>query len=249
MMNNDKSTKIKLRVKFLEYHHRITKAVIKHPEFKFGKNNHNLLSIEAKEAQKIHNFICKIDDLISDLEKTYTFIKRFPIKEYYEKNNINQLDFIKYHFEVFIHKIHTILEVKKLWLNEFYKVGLKEKDCNWNKLKNNEKVHKSPAKIIVNNYFKSFENIITFRHLNTHQAFFKETKYDNLKSDLTTYIISKQYGIKIDNHSKKHIFLEIKRYRKEKLNYIKNGIEIAEIYSLDFIYIMLIEFFTKKIET
>ena len=159
-MNDDNVTDFELRKFFLEYYEKARKTATEHPEFKLGQNNYHLLSKNAKEAGRILDFMTRISGLTSDLDKVQVFIRRFPLKEYYETNDIDQLDFIKYHYEVFIHKIHTLLEVKKLWMNDFYKIGLKEEDCSWDNLKKYNEIQKSPAKIILDAYYKSFKHII-----------------------------------------------------------------------------------------
>ena len=247
-MDKDNISELELRKSFLEFYGRTRKSATEHPDFKIGENNYHLLSNNGKEASLVFNYMMKVYGLITDLERTHTFIKRFPLKEYYESNDIDQLDFIKYHYEVFIHKIHTLLEVKKLWLNDFYKIGLKEKDCSWDKLKTYTKIQKSPTKIIVDSYYKTFEHTIQFRHLNTHRAFFQDTKNEELKSDLIIYNGFKKYGIEVGEDFKRIrpkfiVDFQIKKYRKEKLEYIKNGIEVAKIYSEQFITIIQTELF------
>ncbi|HLS11810.1 MAG TPA: hypothetical protein VK050_06585 [Flavobacteriaceae bacterium] len=251
-MGNENVSDLELRKYFLEYYQKLKKTATKHPEFKLDQNNYHLLSKDAKEASQMLNYMSKIDGLLADLEKTAVFIRRFPLKEYYQKNDIDQLDYIKYHFEVFIHKIHTLLEVKKLWLNEFYEIGLDERDCNWNNLKNYKKIQKSPAKIIIDNYYKSFESLIKLRHLNTHRAYFQDSKNEELKSELMIYNLYEKFGLELDEEYKRMspkflIDYQVKKYRKERVGYIKNGIEVATIYSNQFITLILTEFFNEKI--
>ncbi|MBN3584814.1 hypothetical protein JYB64_20650 [Algoriphagus aestuarii] len=249
-MQTDEDLDLELMNFFFNYFENSRKEVTEHPEYNIGKNNYHLLSNNAKEASRILTFMGKIFGLNSDLEKTYTFIRRFPIKDYYQKNDIDQLEFIKYHYEVFIHKIHTLLEVKKLWLNDFYEIGLKEEDCNWNKLKTYSKIQMSPAKIIIENYFKSFKHIIEFRHLNTHRAFYMDSDIESIKIDQHIYNVYDKYKIDIPDDYKTIrprfvVDYQIKKYRKEKLEYIKNGVRIAEIYSHQLITEILKEFFNK----
>ncbi|PIE48249.1 MAG: hypothetical protein CSA40_01330 [Flavobacteriales bacterium] len=250
-MSDFKTLDSRLIESFLEYYGKSIKAASEHPNYELNQSNFHRLSKEEKEARRVFSYMNKVYGLISDLEKTHTFIRRFPIKEYYNKNNINQLDFIKYHYEVFIHKVHTLLEVKKLWLNDFYEIGLKEKDCNWNNLKGYQKIQKSPTKIIVESYFNSFEHIIEFRHLNTHRALFIDPKNENLNSYLSVYEGLKKYGIEPGDDLKRTIpkFVveySIKEYRKEKLEHVKKGIKVAKLYSERFITIILKEFFKKN---
>lgn len=107
-MDNDKVSDFELRQFFLEYYEKSSKTATQHPDFKLGQNNYHLLSEDAKEVSQVFNFMNKIYGLTSDLEKTHIFMRRLPIRDYYEKNDIDQLDFIKYHYEVFLHKIHTL---------------------------------------------------------------------------------------------------------------------------------------------
>lgn len=63
----------------------------------------------------------------------------------------------------------------------------------------------------------------------------------------------KKYGIDIgeDLRRMRPKFLvdyQIKKYRKEKLEYVKNGLEIAKTYSEQFITIIQAEFFANKME-
>ena len=250
-MDDDKIAGFELIKYFSSYYAKIIRSASKHPDFKSNQNNHHLLSENAKEANRIFDFMGRLNGLTSDLDKIQTFIRRFPLKKYYKSNDIDQLDYVKYHYEVFIHKIHTILEVKKLWMNDFYNIGLKEEDCNWNNLKGYSEIQKSPTKIIIDSYFKSFEYIIKFRHLNTHRAFFKDSKKDDLQAYTTLYDMSKKFGIETDNletiRPKFIVEYQIKEYKKEKLEYIKNGTEIAKTYSDHFISLILTEFFAKMI--
>lgn len=246
-MIDDRISEPELRELFLDFFEKSRKEATEHQDYDINKNNnYHLLSESGKKASRVFKYMNLLLDLLSDLEKTHTFIKRFPLKEYYEKNDIDQLDFIKYHYEVFIHKVHTIIEVKKLWLNDFYEIGLKEKDCNWKNLKGKKKLQKSSAKIIIENYYKSFEHIINFRHLNTHRGFYINDK-EFLKTDLLIYNGFKKLGIEVSDDFKKMrpkfiVEHQIKLYRKEKLEYIKNGIDVARKYSELFITIILTEF-------
>lgn len=249
-LDDDKLTAFELRKYFLEYYEKSTRPVTKHPDFLSNKNNYHLLSENAKEASRVFDFMSRLTGLTSDLDKIQVFIRRFPLKKYYESNDINQLDYIKYHYEVFVHKIHTVLEVKKLWLNDFYRIGLKEEDCNWSNLKGHVEIQKSPTKIIIDSYFKTFEHLIKFRHLNTHRAYYKDSRKDDIESYLIAYKMSQRLGVETDRleriRPKFIVDYQVKEYRKEKLDFINKGVDIVKKYSENFITIILFEFFCKK---
>lgn len=241
-----------LMSQFLTYYNKLRKKVMLHPEFKFGKNNYHLLSEEAKEAKGIFDYIGRLFDLNSDLKKIETFIRRFPNKKYYESNDINQLDYIKYHYEVYIHKINTIKEVMILLLNEFYKIGLNEKDCTWSNLKKHKKIKNSSTIQIVEFYYKTFNHLIKLRNLNTHRGYFKDSRNEDLKSDLLihNYLEMDEGNLKKDFARIKPKFIvdfQIKKYRKERLKYVKDGQKVAETYINQFITLILNEFFHNKL--
>lgn len=232
---------------FLIFYRESMNQVQKHPSFSLDKNNHHLLSQTEKEALSILKFTNKIFGLITDLERTHTFVRRLPLKDFYEKNEIDQIDYIKYHFEVFVHKAHTILEVKKLWLNDFYKIGLNEKDCSWNNLKGNAKIQASGTKRIVEAYYNSFKSIIEFRHRNTHRAYFDEKESFELQLDLQMHKHANQFdpSIKDDLQEITPEFIvnyKMKKYRKDKLHLIETSIKAARTYSNSFIDHIIVAF-------
>lgn len=65
-----------------------------------------------------------------------------------------------------MHKIHTILEVMKLAVNDIYEINLPPKDCTWDNLKNNPIFKGTKSKLIIEAYFFTFKHIIkqTFKH-------------------------------------------------------------------------------------
>lgn len=241
-MDNENITDLELREFFLKFVSKVLKTI----EVQELNESSPIINQIQKDTLINFNYLNNIDNLFSDLKKTHTFIKRYPIKNYYEKNQINQLDYIKYHYEVFIHKIHTILELMKHWVNEYYHIGLKDKECNWiNLKKHNDKINKELLNII-DKYFLTFEHIINFRHQNTHKAFYKDSKNDELKKFNLIYESSKKFHLDIEDikkiKPKFELDYQIKEYKKEKLNHIQEGNQIVEIYIEKFITIILNDF-------
>ncbi|MFY0631961.1 MAG: hypothetical protein JXR05_16485 [Flavobacteriaceae bacterium] len=242
----------KLLKVFIEYYRKTMKDLEEHPEFELGQNNHHLLTDEAKKVSRISDFMSRLSGLISDIDKVIVFVRRFPSKTYYESNDMNQLDFIKYHFEVFIHKIHTILEVKKLLINDFYELGFENENCSWNNLKKHKKIKTSEVKKIVENYHETFKHLIELRHINTHRGIFNDKKNNDLNNDLFIYKGFEKFGLDIGDDFRKIrpkfiVDYQIKEYRKERLKYIKEGREIANNYINQILTIILAEFFEKKL--
>lgn len=203
--------------------------------FSFKKNNYHLLSSPEKYIMDIFNLYNRLNELYKDLERVIIFIKRYPTAKYYESNNIDKLAYIKYHTEVYFHKIHTILEVMKLILNGVYELKIAEKDCTWNKLKNNSKVNQTKAYKIIELFHKSFEKIIDARHRNTHRALFNSGVDIDLEA---AYEISKLLnGLNKDiNLELMRIYppilvnYELKLHRKERIDFMQKSNEVASKY-------------------
>lgn len=245
-----KITPFEIRKYFAEYIEKSIGLAENNPEFDFSKNNYHLHSENTKFALAIFKFQMKLYELISDLKKVEVFMRRFPNRTFYEENNIDQLDHIKYHYEVFIHKIHTILEVKKLAINTLYSIGLKEENCTWDNLKNQKEIKNSRIYRIIEGYFKTFRHIIEHRHLNTHRAHYIDIGNDELKADYFIYQGAKRFGSEVSVRFQKYmpesiLKFRIKEYRKDKISHIKNGTEVAEKYFEEFETAMLVEFFRK----
>lgn len=122
MIESEKN--LELRRKFHDYLEKTMEEVKNHPEYDFNKNNYHLNSEDGKLALIVLNYTSTLKELIVDLRRVEVFIRRFSNKSFYNENDIDELDYIKYHNEVFIHKIHTILEIKKLAINKIYKIGV-----------------------------------------------------------------------------------------------------------------------------
>ena len=247
---NNNATNFELRKFFLEYLEKAMNLTKNHPEYDISRNNYHLHSENAKLALSILDFQTTLNDLVADLKKVEIFIRRFPNKKFYEDNEIGQLDYIKYHYEVFIHKIHTILEVKKLAINAIYDIGLKERNCTWKNLKNQKRIKNSAISRIIEFYYKSFEHIIKHRHLNTHRAYFGDKTNDELKTDYSIYKNSEKFGRDVNEIFRRImpqgvVNYRIREYKKERIEYIKSGTEIADTYVEQFITIILTEFFNK----
>lgn len=200
--------------------------------FSFEKNNYHLLSSTEKYIMDIFNLYNRLNELYKDLERVIIFIKRYPTAKYYESNNIDKLAYIKYHTEVYLHKIHTILEVMKLILNDVYELEIAEKDCTWNKLKNNSKVNQTKAYKIIELFHKSFEKIIDARHRNTHRALFNSGVDMDLEAAFDIYKLSNELDLGVDLEFMRAyppmlVNYELKLHRKKRVDFIQKSNEAA----------------------
>ncbi|WP_289658335.1 Cthe_2314 family HEPN domain-containing protein [Flavobacterium panacagri] len=240
----------KLVKEFFEIVNRTMEEVHEHPDYSRSGNNHHLLSPEGKYANKVFGIYLKIKEIKEDLRKIEIFLRRFPLKKFYEENEISHLDYIKYHTEVFYHKSNTLLDLFKLFTNEVYELGYSEKKCTWNNLMKSEAVKDSLSIKVIEYYHKSFEHIIEARNLNTHRGIFKDSKKDDIEAPMMIYKNSEKFNLELNEVFRKMMpkFLleyKIKKYKNERLLFIKSGNNAAEQYINFFMNVTLPEFLNR----
>lgn len=232
---------------FIEIVHRTMKEIHDKPEYSLSKNNHHLLSEEGKYANRVFSLYSKIVEIKEDLRKIEVFLRRFPLKKYYEENEISHLDYIKYHTEVFYHKCNTLLDLFKLMTNEVYELGYSEKKCTWGNLIKSDVVKESLSIKVIEYYHKSFEHIIVARNLNTHRGIFKDSEKDDIASPMMIYKNSEKFNMELGDNFKKmmpifYLEYKLKEYRNGRLYYIKNGNDVAEQYINFYMNVTIPEF-------
>lgn len=151
-----------------------TTKIENHKEFKLGFNNYRLFSESEKRDRRLFTMSCNLLNFIKDLKKIWVFLNRTPERNYLEKHEISQLEYIQYHDEVFLHKVHTICELMKLIANEELGLGIKEKDCSWTTLIKYPEFSKAKCSKVIQDYFEFFKDHIDDRHLNTHRGLYDD---------------------------------------------------------------------------
>lgn len=199
------------------------------------KKNYHLLSERGRYVISVFRYYNRIISIAEDLDKVQVFLRRFPNSIYLKENEINQLSYTQYHIEVAIHKVHTILELKKLMINEVFELGLSERDCSWELIKDKPEIKGGKIYRILNAYYATFKQLINARHLNTHRGIFKDLEKDDLEVKLSFYEEFEKYDIEIDDEMKRAIpkFIldwKVKEFRKGKINLVKESKKIIEVY-------------------
>lgn len=219
--------------------------------FQLGQNNFRFLSERGKYVMNVNRHFNRICSIIEDLDKIEIFLRRFSGGTFLKENGINQLAYTQYHIEVLIHKIHTILEIKKLMINEVYEFGIAEKDCSWDLLKNKIKSKNIRLYNILNSYYAVFKQIIEARHLNTHRGIFNDIEKDDLDRNVGIYEGFKKLGLEIDDEFKEMMprFVldwQVKNYRKSKLKLVRESRKHIENFAKIFFDSLSKEFKKRK---
>lgn len=209
---------------------------LEHPDHDVNKNNYSCMSERGRYLVKINSLNCRLDELLKDIKKVLIFIRRFPNPKYFIDNEIDNIDYIKYHLEVLTNKIHNILEIMRLTINFVYELGLLANDCSWNNLKSKMDINCNIMQIL-NLYHKSFKDVIDLRHSIVHQG----KDVDSVTTDMQSYLsllrsrceYSRYLSIE-DKEQQISIMLlrfETKNYKKEKIKYVKSVIHASEYYT------------------
>lgn len=250
-MKDEKVSDFEVMKYFSEYCVKTIRYASAHDDFSNQKNNHHLLSEDGKLALFCSEYLSKLDGLLNDLGKVVIALKsKKGNSENDYTSQLNYLENLKCQQEIFFHKILTVLDVQKLWVNDFYEINLEKKKCSYKNLMEYKAFEHSSAQPYIENYFKTFKHIIEKRNLNTHRAIFKDKEYE----DLIMYgnLLQNHYS---QNNEEDFIVRKVKReffnlktiesYREAKFKYVTKGVEIAKTYVAQFNNIMVREFFNK----
>lgn len=219
-------------------------GIEKHSDFNWTGNNFHLLSDKGQYMQKVFRYYSRILDVQEDLRRIEIFLRRFPLKKFYEENDITYLDYSKYHMEVFFHKINTILDLLKLMVNEVFELGLSERKCTWDSLSKNSAVKNSPSLKVIEYFHKSFKHIIEARHLNTHRGYYDESESEDIRVPMMIYKNSEKFNMDIGEDLKRImpkfiIEYRLKEFRKKRILYLKNGHDVVTQYINMFMHLTL----------
>ena len=189
-----------------------------------------------------------IIDFNDDIKKVEIFLRRFPNSKFLVENDIDNFAYIKYHMEFLYHKVHTILELKKLMINEVYKIGLHEKDCSWENLTKQKRLKNIAPMLIVSNYFKTFKTAINYRHYNTHRGYYNDKDEIDISAPLKIYKWSEESGSDLGNF---RLFMpkfilerKFRKFKSEKIEYVKSTLSATNYYQEEFFKYILADFKT-----
>ncbi len=179
LMENLKPFFHKLDEKYLE-------EVEKTSEVRFE----NLLEADENEYYNA-NVFKKIMNIISSfdrLEQAHIFIKRFRQSKLFLKQNITQDIWIEYHYSIHLLTIVSIMDLALILTNEVYRIGLREKDCNYDTILKNYWIKDSQVAIVLKDLDKKVQNYRNPRNTLVHHGespklnkILKSNLYDRLK--------------------------------------------------------------------
>lgn len=221
-------------IKLLHLFSESTKNFEKRNGYISGGNNYEILSSTEKYLSDVFRVQSDISQIFEQLRHIRIYVQRYPLKAYYMNHGITQLDYIQYHIEAMIHKIHTIQEIMRLLINEVYKLELLPQNCSWRNLTKKISVTEKPM-ILLTRYASIFANIIAVRHLNSHRGYYKDADKDKIEINygLNLYKFERE-GYTVDEKFKEIIPLRyaeyfMKQHKKNKLKLIDEIILLVNV--------------------
>jgi len=209
-----------------------TENVKKRKGYNPNKNNWHLFAPEETYIQTVFDIYTRLLSTLDQLNYIPAFLSRLPAKGHLEHNEITELNYLQYHLEVYVHKMHTILEIMRLLVNEIYVFGLSEKDCTWENLRKCPGMKNSLVGKILNSYFKSFKGIIDIRHYNTHRGIFKDSAMEELNLHVLVYSFAKKFDMDITPYKElypefllKHNLKKLRTRRRKDIIQSNKGVE------------------------
>lgn len=126
-------------------------------------------SCEKNELYFIDSFVLvnKLLDLHKQLSKIPAFLSRFD-RNHFSNHDIRQTDFIIYHYEVFLSKVYTIVEVALSITNIVYKLEIKPRGLNYKsvkeKLKHTDALEELATLYLSLNQIRQIRNSVVHRN-------------------------------------------------------------------------------------
>lgn len=150
------------------------------PGYVSGGYNHELLNEREKYVTRVFRIQRNLVETTDQIRYIRIFLNRYPFRKMYLENGISQLEYIRYHTEGLYHKVHTVLEIMRLLVNEVYQLNIPVKDCSWLQLCKHINKKTEPMKQM-DAYYKTFKNLIDLRHISSHRGVFNDDEMDEIE--------------------------------------------------------------------
>jgi len=134
--------------------------------------NENSTSLDFAESyhvavfQKASAFITALERL----EHSLKYIHKFPSPRTYEKQGITQYSWLEYHYSYFVVTYQSLSDIGLILTNTVFDLGIPEKDCTPQNIKNNAFIKDTPVKPSLKALEKAISSYKSKRHLFVHRG-------------------------------------------------------------------------------
>jgi hypothetical protein len=131
-------------------------------------------SDKNKYILDVFEITMRLHSTIEQLLFVPAFLKRFPIRKFYEENNINHPKYLQYHLEVHFIKASTVLDLMANIINETFRLGIPHKRCTVQSVSENKHTKETSPAEIIKKYDKAIQGIKTARNQLVHHGNFED---------------------------------------------------------------------------
>lgn len=204
---------------------------------KEGKDHMEYGSLSEKYAKKIYFSFCELILSIQSLEEITAFFSIPKIPQYYIKNGISEIQYYKYHLENHYIKVTSILDYTAKFVNEVYRLGFPEKNCNIYSIKENLNIKNTNLGLILKNFESSLTSIKVSRNNIIHKGVHNSEEIKAIEDEIFSIDFIKIDKILLDYFSTRKV-AEIKKIIKK----IEQNNKIVSKYILELFENLLVPF-------
>lgn len=146
-------------------------------------------------AKKIFYSFLDLTTAIDNLKHVSTFFSIKSLPKYYEKNDISEIQYYKYHLENHYIRITSILDLTVNFINNIFRLGLPQKKCNVFSVLENLNIKGSPTEKALKSFENKLQHIKQKRNIIIHQGKLESEEIKSIDSTIFTSDLIKQEKI------------------------------------------------------
>ena len=127
----------------------------------------------------------RFNNLSEHLEKLIIISKYIDsnfVQEFCTNKEIKEVDYYQYHFENFLVRLFSILDLCAKLGNELYKLGLSEKECNWYKFTHHSEITGKACCTALLSYANYLDKLKQDRHQIIHSGGYKSQEIESIET-------------------------------------------------------------------
>lgn len=182
-----------------------------------GKIDLSKLSPHEKKIYDLSKLSFALDESLDCIENSYLFMQHFhDIETVCEGNGINEVNFINYHVDVFIHKVSTIHDLIFKITNTLFDLGLSDRKCDWSHiLKKKEIIDNSSFFHFAQTYYDFLSKLIKLRNESTHKGVLNNPYMEEVDPILAAIKGYEKYGGKVFNEEYLYVNAQLFKAKKK----------------------------------
>lgn len=187
-------------------------------KIRIGEKSEPLSQYEEYDVS-VFRALSAMTNAVSTAKNALRFIVYFPRPRTYEKTGVTQNVWIEYHFSYYTITFVSFVDIALILTNAVFQLGLREKDCKPDTIKNNSWIRGTSVKKALSNLEKIVKPYREPRNLHVHRGhtpkmdeFCNSELYDKLRFISSTKVLNGNFWSKGDRQFLEAVFnIEIKK--------------------------------------